>query len=39
MDINQMNPKTVAVLDLKLNQKPYSGSGICRNEKHTNIQY
>lgn len=34
MNINELNPKTVAVLDLKLNNKSYSGSGYCRNTKH-----
>ncbi|MDQ5928965.1 MAG: hypothetical protein QG594_743 [Bacteroidota bacterium] len=42
MNINDLNPRTVAVLDIKLNQKPYSGSGMANSEEHhyiTHMQY
>lgn len=41
MNMNELNPNTVSVLDLKLNQKSYSGSGSCRdNHKYiTHMEY
>jgi hypothetical protein len=38
MNINQLNPKTVAVLDLKTNPKDgYSGSGYCGSADHNYV--
>lgn len=39
MNINDLNPRTVAVLDIKLNQKPYSGSGMANSEEHHYITH
>jgi hypothetical protein len=41
MNINELNPNTIAVLDLKMNAKSYSGSGFCRAEHNyiTDMEY
>jgi hypothetical protein len=41
MNINYLNPKTVAVLDILTNNKPYSSTGSCRDthEYITHMEY
>lgn len=41
MSINDLNPKTVTVLDILTNNKPYSGSGSCKANHNyiTDMEY